>query len=229
MKKTVLTLTLLMAAVVTGSSDADEIPQTPREQFSYALGFQIGSQIAQQVMADGLDLDPAMLAQAIEDALSGRNPAITADQMNTAISEAQQRAQEKSMATAQAAVTAGAAFRDEYLKRDGVIQTQSGILYRVLTEGTGKQPQASDTVVVHYRGTLIDGTEFDSSLKRNQPATFSLGGIIPGWREVLQLMTEGARWEVVIPPALAYGSTGAGGAIGPEATLVFEIELLQVK
>ncbi len=133
------------------------------------------------------------------------------------------------MAKSQGSASAGTAFRAEYGQREGVRTTESGILYTVLVEGTGRQPQASDTVVVHYRGTLIDGTEFDSSFKRNQPATFSLGGIIPGWQEILQLMSEGSRWEVVIPPELAYGSAGAGGAIGPEETLVFEIELREVK
>ena len=103
------------------------------------------------------------------------------------------------------------------------------MLYRILDEGSGEKPAASDTVVVHYRGTLINGAEFDSSIKRNQPATFGLNSIIPGWQEILQLMPEGSRWEVVIPPALAYGSTGAGGMIGPEETLIFEIELIEIK
>jgi len=133
------------------------------------------------------------------------------------------------MEKAQAAERVGKAFREAYGQREGVSKTDSGILYRVLVPGTGAQPTADDTVVVHYQGTLVDGTEFDSSIRRGQPATFSLAGIIPGWQEALQLMKEGARWEVVIPPELAYGSTGAGGAIGPEETLIFEIELIEVK
>lgn len=207
----------------------DAAPQSPREQFSYALGFQIGTQIAQQMMTDELDLDPEFLAQAIEDVLSGAPAAITPEQMDAAIIAVQQQTEEKSMEKAQAAERVGKAFREAYGQREGVSKTDSGILYRVLVPGTGAQPAADDTVVVHYRGTLVDGTEFDSSIRRGQPATFSLAGIIPGWQEALQLMQEGARWEVVIPPELAYGSTGAGGAIGPEETLIFEIELIEVK
>ncbi|MGB1612704.1 MAG: FKBP-type peptidyl-prolyl cis-trans isomerase [Arenicellales bacterium] len=207
----------------------DHKPSTPREQFSYALGFQIGSQIGQQIMAEGLDLDPAFLAQAIRDVIEGNDPKLTIDEMNSAIMSAQQQAQEQSMQQAQAAIDAGNAFREQYANQEGVTRTESGLLYKELTAGTGEKPGPQDTVVVHYRGTLINGTEFDSSIKRNQPATFSLTGIIPGWQEVLQLMPAGARWEVVIPPELAYGSQGAGGAIGPEETLVFEIELIEVK
>jgi len=133
------------------------------------------------------------------------------------------------MVDAQLAVEAGETFRNQYAEQDGVMRTDSGMLYRILDEGSGEKPAASDTVVVHYRGTLINGAEFDSSIKRNQPATFGLNSIIPGWQEILQLMPEGSRWEVVIPPALAYGSTGAGGMIGPEETLIFEIELIEIK
>ncbi|MFL2550853.1 MAG: FKBP-type peptidyl-prolyl cis-trans isomerase [Candidatus Thioglobus sp.] len=230
MKKTFLPLLgLAIALMPTGIIADDAAPQSPREQFSYALGFQIGTQIAQQMMTEGLDLDPGFLAQAIEDVLSGASPAITPEQMNAAISAVQQQTQEKSMEKAQAAEQIGQDFRQAYRQQEGVSETDSGILYRVLTPGTGTKPKVDDTVVVHYRGTLVDGTEFDSSIARGQPATFSLGGIIAGWQESLQLMQEGARWEVVIPPELAYGSTGAGGAIGPQETLIFEIELIEVK
>ncbi len=206
-----------------------EKPQTTQDQFSYAIGYQIGSQIAQQLMSEGLDVNPAFLAQALEDVIAGNEPALTIDEMNAAISSAQQQAQEQTMADAQLAVEAGETFRNQYAEQDGVMRTDSGMLYRILDEGAGEKPAASDTVVVHYRGTLINGEEFDSSIKRNQPATFGLNSIIPGWQEILQLMPEGSRWEVVIPPALAYGSTGAGGMIGPEETLIFEIELIEIK
>ncbi|XXK27462.1 FKBP-type peptidyl-prolyl cis-trans isomerase [Arenicellales bacterium nBUS_45] len=206
-----------------------EKPQTTQDQFSYAIGYQIGSQIAQQLMSEGLDVNPAFLAQALEDVIAGNEPALTIDEMNAAISSAQQQAQEQTMADAQLAVEAGETFRNQYAEQDGVMRTDSGMLYRILDEGSGEKPAASDTVVVHYRGTLINGAEFDSSIKRNQPATFGLNSIIPGWQEILQLMPEGSRWEVVIPPALAYGSTGAGGMIGPEETLIFEIELIEIK
>jgi FKBP-type peptidyl-prolyl cis-trans isomerase FklB len=222
-------LGLVMALIPAGISAEDAVPESASEQFSYALGFQIGTQIARQMMAEGLDLDSGSLAQAIEDVLSGAPPAMTQAEMDAAITALQQQSQEKSMEKVKAAEQAGQEYRQTYRDQDGVRETESGILYRVLTPGTGGQPKIDDTVVVHYRGTLIDGTEFDSSIRRGQPATFSLGGIIPGWQEALQLMREGARWEVVIPPELAYGETGAGGAIGPQETLIFEIELIEVK
>jgi FKBP-type peptidyl-prolyl cis-trans isomerase len=221
---------LLATLLVSVNAVAElEKPQTTQDQFSYAIGYQIGSQIAQQLMSEGLDVNPAFLAQALEDVIAGNEPALTIDEMNAAISSAQQQAQEQTMADVQLAVEAGETFRNQYAEQDGVMRTDSGMLYRILNEGAGNKPAASDTVVVHYRGTLTNGAEFDSSIKRNQPATFGLNSIIPGWQEILQLMPEGSRWEVVIPPALAYGSTGAGGMIGPEETLVFEIELIEIK
>ena len=221
---------LLATLLVSVNAVAElEKPQTTQDQFSYAIGYQIGSQIAQQLMSEGLDVNPAFLAQALEDVIAGNEPALTIDEMNAAISSAQQQAQEQTMADVQLAVEAGETFRNQYAEQDGVMRTDSGMLYRILNEGAGNKPAASDTVVVHYRGTLTNGAEFDSSIKRNQPATFGLNSIIPGWQEILQLMSEGSRWEVVIPPALAYGSTGAGGMIGPEETLVFEIELIEIK
>jgi FKBP-type peptidyl-prolyl cis-trans isomerase len=221
---------LLATLLVSVNAVAElEKPQTTQDQFSYAIGYQIGSQIAQQLMSEGLDVNPAFLAQALEDVIAGNEPALTIDEMNAAISSAQQQAQERTMADVQLAVEAGETFRNQYAEQDGVMRTDSGMLYRILNEGAGNKPAASDTVVVHYRGTLTNGAEFDSSIKRNQPATFGLNSIIPGWQEILQLMPEGSRWEVVIPPALAYGSTGAGGMIGPEETLVFEIELIEIK
>ncbi len=221
---------LLATLLVSVNAVAElEKPQTTQDQFSYAIGYQIGSQIAQQLMSEGLDVNPAFLAQALEDVIAGNEPALTIDEMNAAISSAQQQAQERTMADVQLAVEAGETFRNQYAEQDGVMRTDSGMLYRILDEGAGNKPAASDTVVVHYRGTLTNGAEFDSSIKRNQPATFGLNSIIPGWQEILQLMSEGSRWEVVIPPALAYGSTGAGGMIGPEETLIFEIELIEIK
>ena len=230
MKKFKSALAVLTALLVSVNALAEtEKPQTNQDQFSYAIGYQIGSQIAQQLKSEGLDVNPAFLAQALEDVIAGNEPALTIDEMNAAISSAQQQAQEQTMANAQLAVEAGETFRNQYAEQDGVMRTDSGMLYRILDEGSGEKPAASDTVVVHYRGTLINGAEFDSSIKRNQPATFGLNSIIPGWQEILQLMPEGSRWEVVIPPALAYGSTGAGGMIGPEETLIFEIELIEIK
>jgi FKBP-type peptidyl-prolyl cis-trans isomerase FklB len=229
--KNLKSVPVLLATLLVSVNAVAEVgkPQTNQDQFSYAIGYQIGSQIAQQLKSEGLDVNPAFLAKALEDVIAGNEPALTIDEMNAAISSAQQQAQEQTMVDAQLAVEAGETFRNQYAEQDGVMRTDSGMLYRILDEGSGEKPAASDTVVVHYRGTLINGAEFDSSIKRNQPATFGLNSIIPGWQEILQLMPEGSRWEVVIPPALAYGSTGAGGMIGPEETLIFEIELIEIK
>jgi FKBP-type peptidyl-prolyl cis-trans isomerase FklB len=122
----------------------------------------------------------------------------------------------------------GEAFLAENKKKEGVITLPSGLQYKVIKAGQGKKPQASDKVTVHYRGTLINGTEFDSSIRRGQPATFPVSGIIPGWSEALQLMQEGAQWQLFIPPNLAYGERGAGNVIGPNSTLIFEVELISV-
>jgi FKBP-type peptidyl-prolyl cis-trans isomerase FkpA len=130
---------------------------------------------------------------------------------------------------AQSDAEKGAQFLAENAKKEGVKVTPSGLQYKVITEGTGKSPAATDTVQVHYRGTLLDGTEFDSSYKRGNPATFGLNQVIPGWTEGVQLMKEGAKYQFVIPSKLAYGAAGAGGRIGPNETLIFEIELLKVQ
>jgi len=132
-------------------------------------------------------------------------------------------------ASAQSALEKGQAFLEENAKKPGVVQTPSGLQYKILTEGKGKSPKPSDTVKVNYRGTLLDGTEFDSSYKRNEPIEFPLNRVIPGWTEGLQLVKEGGKIELYIPSKLAYGPRGAGGAIGPDETLIFEIELLEVK
>ena len=120
-------------------------------------------------------------------------------------------------------------FVEENKKKEGVITTASGLQYKIITKGNGKIPTAQDTVVAHYRGTLIDGTEFDNSFKRNEPATFPVSGVIKGWQEILQLMPVGSKWEVYIPPQLAYGEQGAGQVIPPNAALIFDIELISIK
>jgi FKBP-type peptidyl-prolyl cis-trans isomerase FklB len=206
-----------------------EQPVTESEKFSYALGYQVGSQIRSQFSNENLKIDPDRFGQAIADVLADRDPAMDAGEMQASLEKERDKQQAEQTAKADASRERSAAYLEENAKMEGVVVTDSGIQYRVLEEGSGATPGAEDTVVVHYRGTLIDGTEFDSSYKRGQPATFALGGIIPGWQEALQLMKEGDRWEVIIPSELAYGERGAGGVIGPNETLVFEIELMEVK
>ena len=154
---------------------------------------------------------------------------MTSAQMEAALEMLQQQGNARRHAAAETGQSRGQAFQVEYSQRQDVVVTASGLQYRVIETGEGRSPGPTDTVVVHYVGQLIDGTEFDSSRGRGTPATFSLGGIIPGWQEALQLMREGDIWEVVIPSELAYGAQGAGASIGPNETLVFEIELISVK
>jgi FKBP-type peptidyl-prolyl cis-trans isomerase FklB len=219
-----LTLSLPAAAV-----DERSLIQTDQQMFSYTLGYQIGGQLAAQIRDGGLDLDSDAFAQAIADVLLGRPPAITSAQMEAALETLQQQQTERRENVAETGQSHGETFQAEYSQRQGVVATGSGLQYRIIQTGEGRSPGSADTVVVHYVGQLIDGTEFDSSRGRGTPATFSLSGIIPGWQEVLQLMREGDIWEVVIPSELAYGAQGAGASIGPNETLVFEIELISVK
>ena len=231
MKSWIMPACWLIVLVVSPPVAADERSpiRTDQQMFSYTLGYQIGGQLAAQIREGGLDLDPDAFAQAIADVLSGRPPAMTAAQMEAALEMRQQQEKVRQNDAAETGRPRGEAFQGEYSQRQGVVATASGLQYRVIETGEGRSPGPADTVVVHYVGRLIDGTEFDSSRDRGTPATFSLGGIIPGWQEALQLMREGDTWEVVIPSELAYGARGAGTSIGPNETLVFEIELISVK
>ena len=203
---------------------------TQKQKNSYALGMNVGTGMRKQ----GLDktVDPALVARGLRDALSGTKTQMTEDEMKASI---QLLAGEVRAAQDAKAKEAGAVSRkegDEFLagnkSKDGVKVLPDGLQYKVLTEGSGPKPSASDTVTVNYRGTLINGTEFDSSYKRGQPASFQVGGVIKGWTEALQLMPVGSKWQLFIPPDLAYGDRGAGGDIGPGQTLIFEVELLSI-
>jgi FKBP-type peptidyl-prolyl cis-trans isomerase FklB len=195
---------------------------------SYSLGYQFG----QSMKAQGVDLDLEIYALGIRDALSGTAPQLSQEEMRSAVTELQKRlaaARRKELKEiADTNLAEGKAFLEENKKKDGVSTLPSGLQYKVLAEGSGKTPRATDSVTVNYRGTLIDGKEFDSSYKRGQPATFEVGELIRGWTEALQLMKEGAKWQLSIPPALAYGDRGTG-PIPPNSTLIFEVELLSVK
>ena len=216
---------MIPASVIAAETTLD----SDEQKYSYALGYQIGRQIQRQLDAENVELDVDAFARGIADVLSGRGLALSQEEIMKAIETKSEQEVEKMKELGDSNELSGEAFRAEYGKQETVMRTDSGILYRALTDGSGTKPGPNDTVVVHYRGTLPDGQEFDSSYKRGQPATFSLGSIIAGWKEVLQLMSEGAKWEVVIPPELGYGSVGAGGLIGSNQTLIFEIELIEVK
>ena len=200
------------------------------DKLSYALGLGIGQQLKQMGLKDALVIED--FAQSIVDVLQGND-------LKVKNSEAQQivnsffAEQEKKMKTAQAeagkkALEEGRVFLQNNMSRPGVITTKSGLQYEVLVEGNGKKPKATDQVRCHYEGTLIDGTVFDSSYKRNEPAVFGLNQVIAGWTEGVQLMSEGAKYRFYIPYLLAYGESGAGGMIPPYATLIFDVELIEV-
>jgi FKBP-type peptidyl-prolyl cis-trans isomerase FklB len=198
---------------------------TEKQKFSYTIGFQI----AQNIKKRGLDVDAKALAQAIEDILGGKQPQLSMADMQAAMAAFQKKQLEARAALAAKNQQAGESYLADNKKKDGVVTLPSGLQYKVMKKGSGKKPTAKDTVVVNYRGTLLNGEEFDSSYARGQPATLEVGGVIPGWREALQLMPVGSKWQVVIPPDLAYGPRGAGDSIGPNETLIFEIELVEIK
>jgi FKBP-type peptidyl-prolyl cis-trans isomerase len=221
----------IVGLVFAGSTCAeDEKPrlQDENDRINYSLGYQIGGDLKRQQV----EVNGDILLRGIQDAMSDAAPLLGADEMHKTLIDLKRRvvalqAQER-VAAQQENLQAGEAFLAENAKRDGVVSLPSGMQYRVIEAGSGKQPAATDTVTVHYRGTLIDGTEFDSSYSRNKPATFRADRVIEGWREALQLMQEGAKWELFIPAKLAYGDKGAG-KIQPNSTLIFEVQLIEVK
>lgn len=189
---------------------------------SYSLGLMIGDRITRRYG----DLNYDALVEGIRAQHEGLEAQISLEEAQAALQEFEQKAQQEKIA---AATMAGEKYRMENSEREEVTVTESGLQYEVLEEGSGEKPTAADTVSVHYVGTLLSGKEFDSSVARGQPAEFGLTGVIPGWTEGLQLMNVGSKYRFVIPPDLAYGERGAGNDIGPGETLVFEVELLEIK
>lgn len=211
---------LVLPAIAFGQS-----LKTERQQYSYAIGVQVASSIKH----DGVDLDVAAMQQAIADVMSGADLKLTEEQMRDAFVRLQEAKMKELQVVADKNLKAGQKFLASNAKQSGVKVLESGLQYSVIKAGKGKQPKAADTVVVHYKGTLINGEEFDSSYSRGEPATFMVNGVIQGWQEILPLMKVGAKWKVFIPSSLAYGERGTSGLIGPNAALVFDIELLEVK
>lgn len=204
--------------------------KTDKEKASYALGMKIGGDLRKQGAAESLD--PAITARGLRDAMSGGKTALSEDEGRAALtklqSEVRQKMEAKAHEDGEANKKAGEAFLAANRTKDGVVTLPSGLQYKILTEGRGPKPTASDTVTCNYRGTLINGKEFDSSYKRGEPTSFPVNGVIKGWTEALELMPVGSKWQLFIPPDLAYGDRGAGGDIGPGATLIFELELLSI-
>jgi FKBP-type peptidyl-prolyl cis-trans isomerase len=203
--------------------------KTPKDKASYAIGMNIGKGLHK----DSVDVDPAILLRGLKDGMAGGKTLLTDDEAKTAMVAIQADLRKKQEAKMAIAGDANKKEGDEFLAqnktKEGVVTLPSGLQYKILKEGTGPKPSASDSVVCNYKGTLIDNTEFDSSYKRGQPATFPVGQVIKGWTEVLQLMPVGSKWQVFVPSDLAYGPRAPGGTIGPNATLIFEIELLSIQ
>lgn len=202
---------------------------TDKQKESYALGVNIARRLKEQPV----DLDQPALVQGFKDELSGGKVQLTDDQVEAELKqltvEANAKAQEAQQKAAEVNMKEGQDFLAANKDKEGVKVLPSGLQYKVEKEGAGPKPTAADTVVCNYRGTFIDGKEFDSSYKRGQPATFPVGGVIKGWTEALQLMPVGSKWQLYIPSELAYGTRGAGGVIGPNQTLIFDVELLSIK
>ena len=202
---------------------------TQRDKVSYALGMNIAKNLQRQ----SVDVDPEVLSRALKDVLGGNKTLLTEDEAKATLialqNDMRAAQQDKAEQLAVANKKEGEDFLAANKSKEGVVALPSGLQYKILKEGTGPKPSASDSVVCNYRGTLISGTEFDSSYKRGQPATFPVNGVIKGWTEALQLMPVGSKWELFIPPDLAYGDHGAGPDIGPAATLIFEVELLSIQ
>jgi FKBP-type peptidyl-prolyl cis-trans isomerase len=199
---------------------APVVLKTQRDKQSYAMGMNLGTRLHTQ----GLTLDPALVARGLRDAQSGGKTAMTEDEARAALVQLGQDVQQKIGA---AQLKEGEAFLAANKSKEGVVTLPSGLQYKILTQGNGPKPTASDMVTVNYRGTFVNSTEFDSSYKRGQPASFQVSGVIKGWTEALELMPVGSKWQLFIPPDLAYGESGRPG-IPPNATLIFEVELLSI-
>ncbi len=196
-----------------------------KDKVSYIIGMDIGNNLKKQ----SIDVDPNIFVKGVKDALSGAKPLLTEQEIQETMVAFQKEMSAKQEQVAKRNKAEGEAFLAENKKKEGVKTLPSGLQYKVIKAGTGKKPKSNDTVTVHYRGTLINGTEFDSSYKRGQPVSFPVSEVIPGWTEALQLMEGGAKWQLFIPSNIAYGERGAGGVIGPNATLIFEVELVSIQ
>ena len=211
---------LLAVAPVTAQ---EALLKSDTQKSSYAIGLTTAQSIARQ----GVQVEYESFILGVRDALEGNKPRLTQEQFQAALENATKSVNSRFKEEAQANLKAGRDFLAKNKTQEGVTELSSGLQYKELRKGAGKHPKATDDVVVHYTGTLIDGTEFDSSKRRGEPATLGLGSVIRGWQEVIPLMTVGSRWQGFIPPQLAYGAKGAG-PIGPNETLIFDIELLDI-
>lgn len=218
------------ALLLAGHVGAEEVPKLvdQKDKISYSIGMDIGSNLKRQ----SIDVDVDLLAKGVKDAMSGDNTLLSGEEARETLialqKELVEKAQERRRQAAEKNKREGEAFLAENKKKEGVVTLPSGLQYKVLESGDGSSPKETDTVETNYRGTLIDGTEFDSSYERGETAVFPINGVIAGWTEALQLMKVGDKWQLFIPSELAYGERGAG-PIGPNSTLIFDVELVSIK
>ena len=213
----------LFGAVLVNTHAADL--ETDKEKLSYSLGIFFGQTVSRQDM----ELDIPAFLQAVEDSLSGAETRLSGAEMQQILSDYQRQEQQQRAAQANRNRQDGARYLEENKQKAGFKTLPSGLQYKIIKAGAGPRPGAESLVLVHYRGSLIDGTEFDSSYARGEPVTLGVDQVIKGWQEALQMMPAGSSWQIVVPSDLAYGERGAGGVIGPDATLLFDIELLEIK
>ncbi|HEX9657518.1 MAG TPA: FKBP-type peptidyl-prolyl cis-trans isomerase [Bacteroidota bacterium] len=230
MKLTALVSLMSLITFIVGCQGSQDSPtlKTMSDSVSYAIGLNIGKSIK----SDSLEVNPAIIASGIRHAMSGDKPMLTDEQIQATMEALQKQMMAKQAAAQSAASeenkTKGTAFLAENKKKEGVVEIASGLQYKVIKEGKGRKPLATDKVKVHYTGTTIDGEEFDSSVKRGSPAEFKLNEVISGWTEGLQLMSVGSKYMLYVPSNLGYGDRGASGPIKPGSTLIFEVELLDI-
>jgi FKBP-type peptidyl-prolyl cis-trans isomerase len=225
-------IAVLAIGLWAGSASAQDAPaplKTQKEKLSYAIGMEMGK----GVKAQGLDVDPGLVSQGLKDAITGGKSLMSDDELQTVITALQEQMKQKQMQAMEAAAAEnkkqGDAFLADNGKKEGVVILPSGLQYKVITAGQGKKPVETDTVLCNYKGTFVDGTEFDSSAEAGKPVPFEIKSVIPGFKEALQLMPVGSKWKIVVPASLAYGERGAGNVIGPNATLIFEVELVSIQ
>ncbi len=224
MRLLIITIALLSLASVGFGEDKPQLKDL-KDKVSYSVGLNVGSNFKKQ----GQELNPDALLAGLKDALSGKTPALNENELKETMEAWSKQMEDKQKVAGEKNAADATKFLAENKKKDGVKTTASGLQYKVMKEGAGAQPKETDTVTVNYRGTLINGTEFDSSYKRGQPATFPVNGVIKGWTEALQLMKPGSKYQLFIPADLAYGPRAVGPDITPNSALIFEVELLEVK
>lgn len=217
-------ITTLFFLLASNTGYAQKQPETTKEKFSYAVGVQL----AQNIISQGGNIDTESVMQAINDMLTGTEPKITYEEMQAAVNAYQQEQAAVQSQLGEKNRKEGEEFLQANSKKEGIVSLPSGLQYKILQAGNGKKPLPTDNVVVHYRGTLLDGSEFDSSYSRGQPLTIALNQVIPGWTEAVSMMPVGSKWQIFIPSELGYGERGAGANIGPHSTLIFDIELLGI-